>query len=241
VATFIRGDIAIHYESHGAGHPVLLLAPGGMRSSIAFWDKAPIHPVRELASHFRVIAMDQRNAGQSRAPVTAGDGWRSYASDQIALLDHLRIDRCHVLGMCIGAAFALGLATTAPERLTAAALLQPIGLSDENLPAFHKMFDGWAEELVRTRPDVMSDAVASLRANLYGGDFVFSATRDAVRACRVPLLVLRGNDLYHPAATSEAIARIATGAELVPTWKEGDDRVQAIAHIKAFLALHSPR
>jgi hypothetical protein len=50
--------------------------------------------------------MDQRNAGgRSRAPVTAQDGWHSYAADHIALLDHLRIDRCHLFGQCIGGSF----------------------------------------------------------------------------------------------------------------------------------------
>ena len=241
VATFTRGETSIHYEVHGVGHPVLVLAPGGMRSSVTFWDKAPFHPVRELATHFRVIAMDQRNAGQSRAPVTASDGWRTYGSDHVALLDHLGVDRCHVLGMCIGGAFGLALATSAAERVTAAVLQQPIGLSGDNRSAFHQMFDGWAEELLRTRSDVTPDAVACLKANLYGGDFAFSASRDEVRACRVPLLVLRGNDLYHPATISEEIAQIAPRAELVTSWKEGDDLARAVGRIRAFFALHTPR
>ena len=241
VATFTRGDTSIHYEVHGTGHPVLLLAPGGMRSSISFWDKAPFHPVRELSAQFRVIAMDQRNAGQSRAPVSASDGWRTYASDSVALLDHLAIERAHALGMCIGGALALGLAVAAPDRVTAAVLEQPIGLADDNREAFQKMFDGWAEELLRTRPDVSPAAIAGLRANFYGGDFVFSTTRDEVAACSVPLLVLRGNDLYHPTTISEEIARIAPRAELVTSWKEGDDLVRAAARIKAFFTLHTTR
>jgi len=239
MATFTRGDTSIHYEEHGSGHPVLLFAPGGMRSNLAYWGKAPFDPVRELAGQFRVITMDQRNAGQSRGPVRASDGWHTYAEDHVALLDHLGIDRCHVLGMCIGCSFCLGLIGAVPGRVAAAVLEQPIGFHD-NRGVFQELFDGWAEELLRTRPDVTAEALAGLRARLYDGDFVFSASRDEVRSCAVPLLVLRGNDLYHPAPISEEIARLAPRAELVPSWKEGADLTRAVASVKAFLALHVP-
>ena len=237
---FVRGDSSIHYEIYGTGHPVLLLAPGGMRSSIPFWDLAPYHPVRELSGQFQVIAMDQRNAGQSRAPVRAGDGWQSYTSDHVALLDHLGIDTCHVLGGCIGGAFGLALVAAAPARITAAVLQQPIGLAGDNRAAFQKMFDAWAGELVQGRPDVTLEALSGLRSNLYDGDFVFSVSRDEVKNAGAPLLVLRGNDLYHPAETSDEIARITPRAEIIPSWKEGSDLVRAVSRVKSFLLSHTP-
>jgi len=80
-----------------------------MRSSIEFWHRSPFDPTVELASDFRVIAMDQRNAGASRAPVSAADGWETYARDHLALLDHLGIVRCHLMGGCIGSSYCLGL------------------------------------------------------------------------------------------------------------------------------------
>lgn len=238
--TFVRGDTAIHYEVYGTGYPLLLMAPGGMRSSIPFWDRAPFHPVREMVGQFQVIAMDQRNAGQSRAPVSAADSWISYTSDHVALLDHLGITTCHLLGGCIGGAFCLGLLAADPSRISAAVLQQPIGLSSENRTAFYKMFDSWAEELVQSRPDVLPDALAGLKENLYGGDFVFSVSRDRVKMLRAPLLILRGNDLYHPPETSEEIARIAPRAELITNWKEGDDLTRALSRVKSFLAAHTP-
>ena len=60
-----RPDADLHYEEHGAGFPILLIAPGGMRSVISAWEKAPWNPVEHLADRYRVIAMDQRNAGAS--------------------------------------------------------------------------------------------------------------------------------------------------------------------------------
>jgi len=240
VPTFVRGDTSIHYEVYGTGHPVLLLAPGGLRSSIPFWDLAPFHPVRELAGLFQVIAMDQRNAGQSRAPVSAADGWQSYTSDHVALLDHLGIESCHLLGGCIGGAFSLSLVAAVPARITAAVLQQPIGLAGDNRDAFCKMFDAWAEELLKARPDVTAEALAEFRTNLFAGEFVFSVSRDEVRTAGAPLLVLRGNDLYHPSETSEEIARIAPRAELVSSWKEGADLHRAVSRVKSFLAEHTP-
>jgi pimeloyl-ACP methyl ester carboxylesterase len=231
-----RGDTTIHYEEEGSGFPVLLFAPGGMRSSIPFWDRAPFHPVRELAAQHRVVAMDQRNAGASRAPVRASDGWDTYAADHVALLDHLGIARCHVLGGCIGGAFALRLATSAPDRVGALVLQQPIGFSGTNRDAFHKIYDEWAAELLRARPDVTAEALAGMRAHLYGGDFVFSVSPRDVERCAAPMLVLRGDDVYHPAEISEAVARLAPRAELVPRWKEGNDVARAVERVKSFLA-----
>ena len=238
--TLVRGDVSIHYEVTGSGYPVLLLAPGGMRSCIPFWDRAPFHPVRELSSRFRVIAMDQRNAGKSRAPVTAADGWDTYAADQLALLDELGVERCHLVGMCIGGAFCLSLAVRAPARVSAAVLMQPIGLSPDNRPVFDELFDGWADELTKTRSDVSRDALPSFRHNMYGGDFTFSVNREQARQCRVPLLVLRGNDVYHPPEVSEEIARIAPNATLIQSWKEGDALTEARARVVDFLRTNTP-
>jgi len=122
----------------------------------------PFHPVRELAPHFRVIAMDQRNAGASRAKVSAADGWHTFTDDHLALLDELGIERCHLLGACIGSAFALALIARAPSRVGAAVLAQPIGDSGTNRPAFHALVDAWAEELTRDCDDITADALNGL-------------------------------------------------------------------------------
>src|SRR5450432_3937679 len=92
---------SIYYEEFGKGFPILTFAPAGLASTIAVWSgaSAPINPATEFAANYRVIVMDQRNAGgRSRAPITAKDGWHSFAADHIALLDHLRIERCHLYG-----------------------------------------------------------------------------------------------------------------------------------------------
>ena len=116
VPVFKRYNIRIYYEVHGEGFPVLLLAPGGMRSSIPVWENTTYNPIDQLAPNCRVIAMDQRNAGQSTAPIAATDGWRDYTDDQVALLDHLGIERFHAARMCIGGSFINGIGRGGPGK-----------------------------------------------------------------------------------------------------------------------------
>jgi pimeloyl-ACP methyl ester carboxylesterase len=236
---FVRGDTRIYYEEYGSGYPLLLFAPGGMRSTISFWRRSPFDPTREFAADFRVIAMDQRNAGQSDAPITAGDGWQSYTADHLALLDHLAIGRCHVMGGCIGSSYCLGIAQTAPERITAAVLQNPIGLSADNRTQFDGMFDEWADELAVARQDV-APAIRSFRENMFGGEFVFSVSREFVRGCRTPLLVLPGNDAFHPTATAQEIVDLAPKAELLAGWGEPGAIPATVERVRAFLKANTP-
>jgi pimeloyl-ACP methyl ester carboxylesterase len=238
--TLRRGETTIEYQVHGSGYPLLLLAPGGMRSATAVWDRAPFQPIREFSGQYRVITMDQRNAGGSRAPITAADGWHTYTEDQLVLLDELNVERCHLLGGCIGGAFALSLIARAPERVSAAVLQQPIGYSGSNREVFYELFDSWVAELKQTRTDIEEETLPPFRSRMYDGDFVFSVSRESVAACPVPLLVLRGNDVYHPSHTCEEIVGLAPRAELVHDWKTGDYLVQALAHVRRFLSEHTP-
>src|ERR1700759_4999331 len=121
MSTVQLGPANIRYETTGEGPAVLLLAPGGLRASRGeTWSAAPWNPIEALSDRFRVVAMDQRNTGTSFAPVTAADGWGTYAADQLALMDHLGIERFAVIGMCIGGAFIAKLLVDVPERVTAA-------------------------------------------------------------------------------------------------------------------------
>lgn len=236
---FERGGVRIHYEEHGEGFPLLLIAPGGMRSATPVWSNAPWNPIEQLAADYRVIAMDQRNAGGSRAPIRETDGWDAYLDDQLALMTHVGAQQFHVAGMCIGGSYALGLIHAAPERVASAVLFQPIGL-DDNRQAFLDMFDSWADELKADRPDVEPTALARFRKSMFGGDFVFTVSREFVRGCNTPLLVLRGNDLYHPESTSREIADLALNAELVEHWKEPQHHAAAKTAVAEFLASNTP-
>ena len=238
MATFEHDGVSIDHDVRGDGPSLLAIAPGGMRSAAALWGDAPINPRGAFKDICSVITMDQRNAGRSKGPVAADHGWHTYLADQLGLLDHLGVDRFAYIGMCIGGSYGLALAHAAAERVSCAVLLQPIGL-DDNRDAFHQMFDSWREQIAAEHPEMDEAAWDAMRANMYDREFVFSLTREEVASIATPLLVLRGNDLYHPASTSEEIVEIAPNAELVDDWKEGAGRDAAIERVRAFLNAHA--
>jgi len=237
--TFVNGPIQLHYDIEGRGYPILVLAPGGMRSHNDMWNNMPWNPRTALRDRYQVIGMDQRNAGQSTAPVSASDSWSSYASDQLALLDHLGVDECHVLGMCIGGPFIMKLLTTAPARFRSAVLLQPAGVDTTNEP-LREMFDQWAEAMAPNHPEATAADFASFGDRMWSGEFVMTATREQVAACDTPMLVMMGNDQYHPPSLSREIASLAPNATFVERWKEPEFLEQTDATIKQFLAEHTP-
>ena len=235
MAIYERAGAKIYYEEHGDGFPILLIAPGGMKSAIALWEVAPWNPIDHLKDRFRVIAMDQRNAGQSKGPIGPDDGWQTYTDDQLGLMEHLGLDHFHVAGMCIGGPYCLGMIRSAPEKVVSAVLFQPIG-RDENRDAFYAMFDDWAGT-----QSASDDALKSMRENMYGGDNVlFNVDEEFVRACQTPLCVLMGNDLYHPQSTSRMIAEAAPNVRFVESWKEEDSQESARAAVHSFLEEHTP-
>ncbi|RZT89144.1 alpha/beta hydrolase family protein [Pseudonocardia sediminis] len=238
MSTFERPGVTIHYEEHGTGFPILLIAPGGMRSAIDFWGHAPWNPIEHLSDRYRVIAMDQRNAGESVADIHGTDGWSTYTTDQLALLDHLDVGEFGVLGMCIGGSYIASLLATAPQRVRAAVTLQPIG-RHENQERFHEMFDNWAQTQRESHPDVTEKDWAEFRGNMYdGGGILFSVPDEALARFTTPWLVLKGGDEFHPGPVSQQLVDLAPGATLVEQWKEPEHLEAGKKAVDAFLAEH---
>jgi pimeloyl-ACP methyl ester carboxylesterase len=232
----------IHYEVFGQGFPILTFAPAGLQSVIDVWSQpsAPINPTTEFAGDFQVIAMDQRNAGgQSRAPITAQDGWDSYTADHLAVLDHLRIDRCHLYGQCIGGSFILNLLKQQPERVAAAVLAQPIGRVGAMAPSRPARFNAWAETLT-DHPEATPAVLDRFCQNLYAAGFVYCTDRDFVKTVKTPCLVLAGNDEAHPYPISEELASLLPNCDFVPEWKTGAALTAARAKVREFLLRHTP-
>ena len=235
-------DATIFYEEYGHGFPILTFAPAGLQSTIEVWSRpaAPINPITEFAAAFRVIAMDQRNAGgRSRAPITAQDGWHTYTGDHIALLDHLGIDRCHLYGQCIGGSFILNLIKTRPQRVASAVLAQPIGRVGAMPPGRSARFEAWAES-VKDHPEATPAVLDAVYQNLYGPGFVYCVDRAFVSTCATPCLVLAGNDEAHPLPISQELARLLPQCELIPDWKSGAALTAARRRLHEFFAKHTP-
>ncbi len=240
-------DAEIHYQEYGEGYPVLLFAPGGMRSRSEMWHPPPDGPPRPwsdwtevLAENYRVVAMDQRNAGRSRGAIEADDGWHGYAADQIALMDHLGIERCHALGGCIGSSFCLTLCEIAPERVGCVVLQNPIGVHPQFPTYFQDAFAKWAEELCAERPELDGSALTAFGRNLWDGEFVFSVSRDFVRRCGTPALVLPGDDTAHPRVIGLEVAELLPNCKSLVDWKGPEHLAEQRRAVVGFLASHTP-
>ena len=236
----------IYYEVHGAGYPVLLFAPGFLSSRIERWSTNParpgvaqdwLDPVASLQSRFRLVALDVRNAGRSKATIEPGDDWSTYTRDHLTLLDHLQIRRAHVMGACIGVSFALSVAEARPGLVSALVLQNPIGLW-ENREAIDAEFEAWAKQM-RARPDIDPSQLAGFHQRMFGGEFIFSVSTAFVRSCEIPMLLMPGDDTMHPAANSAELAK-APNVEVVAPWKGAAHRDEAMRKVRDFLVAHEP-
>ena len=243
-----KGPVHIHYQEAGSCFPLLLIPGGGLNSTLSFFTTtAPFNAIEEFKREYRCISMDLRNAngGQSSGPVETERPWDAYADDQLGLMDHLGIDKFLVMGFCIGGPFIWNLLRRAPDRIVAAVLAQPSGFRPEVPDLFYQNnIKAWGPPLCARRPDVTMTMVDAFLSKMYraNADFVFTVTRDFVRACQTPILVLPDDIPAHPYAVAMESALLAPNAQasLFP-WKEPRERVPlAVRHIRTFLRAHRP-
>ncbi len=118
--TFDSGGVKIHYIVEGAGEPVLLIH--GYTSSAAGNWAAPGIVKALVADHYQVIALDNRGHGQSDKPHDPAMYGANMVHDSLHLLDHLNIQKAHIVGYSMGGFFTLDLLCDHPERLITATL-----------------------------------------------------------------------------------------------------------------------
>jgi len=244
-----KGPVRIYYEEAGSGFPLLLLPGGGLNSTISFFTgNSPFNAIEEFKSEYRCITADLRNApnGQSTGPIEVDRPWESYADDQLGLMDHLSIDKFMVMGFCIGGPFIWSLLKRAPNRIAGAVLAQPVGwrpeMRDPTYPgAFWK---GWPAQISAKRPEITKQTAEQFVTRMFetGSDFVFTVTRDFVRTCQNPILILPDDVPAHPYAVAMECAMLAPRAEVsVFPWKEPKERIPlAVRQIHSFLRAHRP-
>jgi pimeloyl-ACP methyl ester carboxylesterase len=249
MGTYEKGAVRIHFEEAGSGFPLLLIAGGGLNSTISGLTGSypPFDAIEEFKAEHRCIAFDLRNAnaGQSSGPLEIERPWDSHTDDQLGLMDHLGIDKFMVLGFCIGGPFIWNLLRRAPNRIVAAVLAQPSGSRPEMRDLFYENnMKGWGPELANRRPDISMEQVEKFLTRMYrtNPDFVFTVTRDFVRNCQTPVLILPDDIPAHPYAVAMEAAMLAPKAEVsMFPWKEPKERIPlAVRQIHSFLRAHRP-
>jgi pimeloyl-ACP methyl ester carboxylesterase len=243
-----KGPVRVHYEEVGTGFPLLLIAGGGLNSTISgLISGSPFNPIDEFKREYRCIFADLRhaNGGQSSGPLEIDRPWDAHTDDQLGVMDHLGIEKFMVLGFCIGGPLIWNLLRRAPDRVVAAVLAQPSGSRPEMRDLFYDTnMKGWGPELVKRRPDITMETVDKFVTKMYrtNPDFVFTVTRDFVRNCQTPVLILPDDIAAHPYAVAMEAAMLAPKAEVsMFPWKEPKERIPlAVRQIHSFLRAHRP-
>jgi pimeloyl-ACP methyl ester carboxylesterase len=242
-----RGPVRIRYGEAGSGFPLLLIAGGALNSRMAGLLTSPFNPIEEFKGEYRCIFADLRNAngGESTGPLEIDRPWDSHTDDHLGLMDHLGIDKFMVLGFCIGGPFIWNLLKRAPDRVVAAVPAQPVGFRPE-MPtlSYDNGMTGWGPELVKRRPEITMEMVDKFLTKMFRSnpDFVYTATRDFVRNCQTPVLILPDDIPAHPYAVAMECAMLAPKAEVsIYPWKEPKERIpMAVRQIRSFLRAHRP-
>ncbi|HUN40952.1 MAG TPA: alpha/beta hydrolase [Acetobacteraceae bacterium] len=238
-----KGDTRIYYEEAGSGFPLLIIPGGGLNATISYvTGSAPFNAMGEFKNECRCICADLRNAngGQSSGPLEVDRPWDAYTDDHLGLMDHLGIREFMVLGYCIGGPFIWNLLRRAPQRVVAGVLAQPSGFRPEMPELFYQNnIKGWGPALCERRRDITMGQVDAFLRRMYGAnpDFVFTVTRDFVRECHTPILVLPDDVPAHPYAVAMESARLAPNSQVsLYPWKEPKEFVPlAVRHIRMFL------
>src|ERR1700745_4167493 len=156
-----KGPVRIHFEETGSGFPLLLIAGGGLNSTIAGLAN-PFNSIEEFKGEYPCVAAELRpaNPGQSSGPLEIDRPWDSHTDDQLGVMDHLGINKFMVMGFCIGGPFIWNLLKRAPDRVVAAVLAQPSGSRPEMRDLFYENnMKDWGPDLVKRRPDLTMEMV----------------------------------------------------------------------------------
>ena len=130
VSTAVIDGIVTRYAVAGSGPPLLMFSPGGFGASMDSWEKHGLyHRTRMLAQlreRFSCITFDKRESGESGGRVERVS-WSDYVNQGLGLLDHLGLERAHIMGACVGCSIAALLATTHSDRVSGMVLYSPAG------------------------------------------------------------------------------------------------------------------
>lgn len=240
-----RGDVRIHYEVSGSGYPLLIIPGGGLNSDLTFMRNGPFDPMAIFGDEYRVISSDLRhaNGGQSQGPLDIDRPWDAFTDDHLGLIDHLGIKQFIVMGFCIGGPMSWNLLKRAGDRIAAAVIVQPSGSRPEQRDFFYQSnMKGWGPAFMGRRSEITQEMVERFLARMYrdNDDFVFTVSREFVRSCPTPVLILPDDIPAHPYAVALESAMLAPKAELsMYPWKEPKERIPlAIRQIRSFMRAH---
>ncbi len=122
--------ISTRFELIGSGPPLLMYSPGGFDATIEKWSSLGIYartkPLEHLSRRYTCIVFDRRETGQSGGRVERVT-WEDYVAQGRGLLDHLGIERAHLMGGCMGCSPVMAFGVMHPQRVASMVLYWPVG------------------------------------------------------------------------------------------------------------------
>ena len=214
---FDSAGVQIHYLEEGTGETVVLVH--GFLGSVESYVRPGVFA--GLSKSYRVIALDLRGHGKSEKPHDAREYEREMGLDIVRLLDHLAIDRAHVIGYSLGALIVAQLARSSPYRFQSVTLggaARVDSWSDEDeeraMTEAFEMERGSLRHILRrlspaNGPEPTDEQIQQASAQMLAGqdtaalaavlrsEHQFFQSPSEVRAIRIPTLALVGsNDPY---------------------------------------------
>jgi pimeloyl-ACP methyl ester carboxylesterase len=160
MATAIIDGITTRYQLLGSGPPLLMFSPGGFDATAEKWSTLGFYARIKLLDHmsekFTCIVFDRRECGQSGGRVERVT-WAHYVAQGKGLLEHLKFERAHLMGGCMGCCPAIAFGVAHPHAVLSMILYWPVGGARYRISA-HARF---AEHLAFVQQNGL-DAVVTL-------------------------------------------------------------------------------
>jgi pimeloyl-ACP methyl ester carboxylesterase len=162
VAEALIDGLRTRYEVLGDGPPLLMYAPGGFDATIEKWNTQGVYARVKLLEHlpkdYKCIVFDRRECGQSAGRVELIT-WAHYARQGKLLLEHLGIERAHIMGGCMGVSCVMAFAVAHPSATLSMLLWWPVGGAKYRIKS-HQRF---GEHLAYVREHGLAGVVAHVQ------------------------------------------------------------------------------
>ena len=141
VPTAIIDGITTRYEVVGSGPPLLMFAPGGFDASLEKWTTLGVYArtklLDRLSGRYTCIIFDRRECGESGGRVERVT-WSHFAAQGKGLLDHLNIERAHLMGGCMGCGPVMAFAVAYPHATLSLVLYASLSCRLDGVPPQRK-------------------------------------------------------------------------------------------------------
>jgi pimeloyl-ACP methyl ester carboxylesterase len=130
MASAVIDGISTRYEVIGSGPPLLMYSPGGFDATLEKWTTLGVYARVKLLDHlpqkYTCIVFDRRETGQSGGRVERIT-WAHYVAQGKGLLEHLKIDKAHLMGGCMGCCPVVAFGVAHPQATLSMILWWPVG------------------------------------------------------------------------------------------------------------------